>query len=196
MKEHEGATLSPKKIITPVCRASYVRLLEPGEDLNGKLKYSVSLIFPPDADLSDLEKLRDNTIKEKWGNKPPANLRDPIREGNDRETMTPEYKDRLFITASSKKPPQVGERIGGKFVQITDNEKIYSGMWVRVSLTCYPYDNKGNKGTGFGLGNVMKIRDDDYLDGRTTGDQDFDGLADSESASYENAPSDTESLFA
>ena len=56
MQDNEGILKSPKKVITPVARASYVRLLEPAKSLNDEMKYSVSLIFPPEADLKEMKK--------------------------------------------------------------------------------------------------------------------------------------------
>ena len=31
---------------------------------------------------------------------------------------------------------------------------IYSGMYARVTVNFFPYDASGNRGVGFGLGNV------------------------------------------
>lgn len=201
MKDYEGITLYPKKIITPVCRASFVKLLKPEPSFNGEPKYSVSLIFPPEADMTVLEEAVALAVKEKWGDKPPANLKLPIKDGNER-IKNPEYHGKMYVNANNKRRPQIGERINGAFVEITDAEKVYSGMWVRVTLEAYAFDKQVNKGVSFSLGNVMKVRDDEFLDGRSTGEQDFGiaGLDDSESASYgrENAPQDddVESLFA
>ena len=40
---------------------------------------------------------------------------------------------------------------------------VYSGMYARVTVNFFPYDASGNRGVGFGLGNVCKTRDGEPL---------------------------------
>ena len=34
---------------------------------------------------------------------------------------------------------------------------VYSGMYARVTVNFFPYDASGNRGVGFGLGNVCTV---------------------------------------
>lgn len=43
---------------------------------------------------------------------------------------------------------------------------VYSGMYARVTVNFFPYDASGNRGVGFGLGNVCKTRDGEPLGSR------------------------------
>lgn len=216
MRDQDSVRMNPTQVLTPVGRASYAWIIKPQRQTDSKGKeydmWSVSLIFPPDADLTELKKLAQEAALKKWGSNPPSGLNNPLLKGDDKgkpkagsnglfEGSTgkewkpdPDYAGRIYINAKSRKPPQIGEMINNKYVQITDPEKIYSGMWIRCSVTTYSYDNAGNVGVGFGLGNIIKIRDDERLDGRTTGEQDFEGLglgnSESVSNSQSNAPSD------
>jgi hypothetical protein len=192
MKETEGVLKGPKKVVTPVCIASYARLLEPAKSLNDEMKYSVSLVFPKDADLSTLKTAAANALIGRWGpdkSQWPKNLRTPFRDGNEKDDKL--YKGKTFMNVSSTDAPQVGRKIGNKFVPLMTTEEVYSGMEIRASLSAFAYDKKGNKGVSFGLGNILKVRDGERLDGRTDGDtdfQDFDG--DPEGDFTESAGSD------
>lgn len=53
---------------------------------------------------------------------------------------------------------------------------VYSGMYARVTVNFFPYDASGNRGVGFGLGNVCKTRDGEPLGGRANAESDFAGL--------------------
>ena len=174
MKDTEGFAQSPKKVITPVARASYARLLEPAKSLNDEMKYSVSLLFDSDADLSIMKKAAAIALMEKWGpdkEKWPKPLRSPFRDGSEKDD--PLYEGIIFVNCSSKEAPQIIKRVGNTSVPLTTPEEVYSGMYIRATLTAFPYDKKGNRGVAFGLNNVMKVRDGDRLDGRTNADTDF-----------------------
>jgi len=204
MKDTEGVLKGRKKVVTPVARASYARLLEPAMSLNDELKYSVSLIFPSDADISEMKQAAANALIDKWGPDKkhwPKGLRSPFRDGNEKDD--PLYEDTTFVNVSSTDPPQVGHKIGNKFVELTNGRDVYSGMYIRASLTAFAYDKKGNKGVSFGLGNVLKVRDGERLDGRTDGDTDFkdfegdDPMADQEGPDVsDEAREDINDLFA
>lgn len=174
MKDTEGFAKTAKKVVTPVARASYARLLEPAESLNGDMKYSVSLLFESDADLSVMKKAAANALIEKWGPDKenwPKNLRSPFRDGSDKDD--PLYDGITFVNVSSVEQPEIVKKVGNVSVPLTSTNEVYSGMYIRASLTAFAYDKKGNRGVSFGLNNVLKVRDGDRLDGRTNADTDF-----------------------
>lgn len=193
LDDKKGKLLKAKQVLTPVARASYAKLLKPAPNLQGEEKYSVSMIFPEDADLSVLKEAVKQAIRDKWGSNVPKLLRSPFRDGAEREDEA--YENSIFVNSNSKTAPQVGEIINKKFTALTDPEQVYSGMYIRASLTAFAYDASGNRGVSFGLGNVLKIRDGKRLDGRTTGDQDFDGLDDSESAQLDDSLIQEDDMF-
>lgn len=174
MKDTEGILKGPKKVITPVCIGSYVRLLEPAKSLNDEMKYSVSMIFPEDADLSTMKKAAATALIERWGpdkSKHPKQLRSPFRDGNEKDD--PIYQGKIFVNVSSVDPPEIVQKVGNQAVPLTSPQEVYSGMYMRASLSAFAYDKKGNRGVSFGLNNVMKVRDGERLDGRTNADTDF-----------------------
>jgi hypothetical protein len=54
-----------------------------------------------------------------------------------------------------------------------NESEMYSGVYARVSVNFFPYDNTGKKGIGCGLGNVQKLEDGEPLGNRTSAASDF-----------------------
>ena len=61
---------------------------------------------------------------------------------------------------------------------ILDSTQLYSGVWARVSINAFAFNTQGNKGVSFGLNHVQKVRDGDYLGGRSKAEDDFEPLDD------------------
>lgn len=117
----------------------------------------------------------DAAIK-KWGGKIPRALANPLRDGDDKEDEV--YHDHYYLTAKCNTRPGV---IDAKTKQpITNEEEIYSGVWAYVSVNFFPYDAAGNRGIACGLNNVAKFRDDDFLGGRASAENDFADFAEDE----------------
>lgn len=167
------------RVITEPVRLSYVHLLEPwSNDPTKKAKYSVVLLIPKDDKVTiGRVAAAKKAAKEagiarfgaSWGKK---DLRNTIHDGDEEGDLdsNPEYAGNLYITVSSDTRPSVIDRNGNL---ITDPDDIYSGCFARVSINAYPYSNSGNVGITFGLNNVMKWRDGDFLGGRSSAESDF-----------------------
>ena len=163
------------KPVSPIGRVSYPNVFN-AKEFDGKKSFSLTLLFDKTADLKEMQAAYEAAVKEKWGNKKPANLRSPFRDGSEKES--PEYEGKIFVTfrASEDRKPQV---VGPSLAQITqDSGEFYAGCYAKVSYSCYAYDKQGNKGVAFSLGNIQKVRDGEPLDGRTTAENDFDAVDD------------------
>ena len=153
------------KVITPQFRASYLTVFTPREDPNGNMKYSVSMLFPKDTDLSDIKAAIKQAATEKFGAdeaKWPKALKNPIKDGDEKPEGDP-GRGCWIINASSNEthpPGIVDERVQ----PILDQKDFYSGCYARASISVYGYDNV-SKGVGVGLLNVQKIKDGDPLGG-------------------------------
>ena len=104
------------------------------------------------------------------GNVKRADLNLPIRDGDLKADLYPEFKNSWYLNAKSKFKPGLVDATGQ---EILDPSEIYSGCFVRLSLNCYVYSQNGNKGVGFGLNNVMKTRDGERLGRRGNPASDF-----------------------
>ncbi|WP_346349439.1 DUF2815 family protein [Lactococcus petauri] len=166
------------KVITGIVRLSFVNLLEKGETPSGDMKYSTQ-IWIPKEDTVTLGKI-ENAIeaakesgKAKWGGKIPANLNQPLRDGDEEVNDDGESKvpGHYFMNCSSINKPGIIDR----FKQpVDDPERVYSGVYARVSINFFGYSAAGNKGISGGLNNVQIIKDGEFLGGRASADADFD----------------------
>jgi hypothetical protein len=170
-------------VLTPAFRVSFPNVFKPRVNtLNNQEEYSVMALFPKDADLSGMKVAAKEAIEKKWGaekSKHPANLRSPFRKSEEKlksaedgtKYLPAGYEEGgVFMNFKSKQRPGVVDQ---KVQDIIDDTEIYAGCWVRASVSAYAYDQKGNRGVSFGLGNIQKVKDDDPLGGRTRPQDDF-----------------------
>lgn len=170
------------KVVTGEVRFSYVHVFQPREDDNGQERYSMCILIPK-TDKATLDKIRRAVeaakqlgVQTKWGGKLPANLKMPLRDGDAERPDDEAFKGHFFINCNSRTKPGI---VDAQLNEILDPSEVYSGAYGRVSVNFYPYDHKGNRGIACGLNNVQKLRDGDYLGGRSRPEDDFgDGFGD------------------
>lgn len=178
------------KVTTGRVRLSYVHLLEPYSNMEGKdPNYNVVLLIPKSdtKTLNAMKKAQKAALEagksSKFGGKIPPNWKNTLRDGDEEKDLdeSPEYEGMTFVTVSSNRRPGIVDR---SMAPITSSEVgpdgIYSGCWARVSLNAYPFSAQGNKGVSFGLQNVQKLADDEPLGNVSTPESDFDALDDDE----------------
>lgn len=159
------------KILTPEFRVAFPQVFEPKSIKNGPMYYSLVMLFPKTTDISALKTLAREVRDKKWGLYPPSNLRNPFRDGKEKQFDA--YLDCVFASAKTKEKPGLIDMMGRA---ITVRGDFYSGCWARATLSAYAYDNMGNVGVGFGLLNIQKTRDDKPISNRTAPEQDFPPL--------------------
>lgn len=180
-------SMNPNKVIIP-CRFSYLHCWEPDSVNGGDPRYSVSAIIPK-SDTRTVEKIRaaiENAKKEslsKWGGKIPPNLKLPLRDGDIDRPDDPNYANAYFVNANSNERPGVVDR---RRVPITDPLEVYSGCYVRASITFYPFNTNGNRGIACGLQNIQKWCDGEPLNGRVRAEDEFDALDDVDDEDFLN----------
>ena len=173
------------KVITGLVRFSYVNVFSSRSFREGQdAKYSVCLLIPKD-DKATLEKVKQGIneavkqgVSEKWGGTKPANLKLPLRDGDEERAMeAPEYEGMYFLNANSANKPGIVDK---DLNEILDPDELYSGCWGRASVSFYPFSVNGNKGVAVGLNNLQLIKQDERLGAaRASAEADFaDGLED------------------
>ena len=174
-----------QKVLTGEVRLSYCNLIQPRAPMNGQgdPKYSVTLLIPKsdyattaDIDASIDAAARDATAK-MWGGVRPQ-FASIVWDGDGvRKNGMPfgdECKGHWVLTASTKQKPHV---VGVDNINVDlAPQDIYSGMYARVTLRFYGFNQNGNRGVGCGLGNVMKTRDGEALAGGASAASDFAGV--------------------
>jgi hypothetical protein len=143
--------------------------------------FSATLLFSPEVQATpEFAAMKDaaaKVAKAKWPNGMPENLRNPFRKCEEKPNY---YADLgpgwLYINCSTKQRPDVIRIEGSGWAPISDENHVYSGCFVKVTVSPYAYDQKGNRGVSFGLGNVLKVRDGERRGGRPSAADDFAGF--------------------
>ena len=177
----EKKKVSENRVITGErTRWSYCNVLQPREDDNGKMKYSVSLIIPKD-DTETVEAIRraiqytyndsTETLAGKNGVVPELDdISIPLNDGDEERPNDEIYKNSYYINAKSDYAPNIIDRHGRK---LRSDDDVYSGCYGRVSITFYAYRKNKNVGIGAGLNNLLKCADGERLGGIISAESDF-----------------------
>lgn len=165
-------------IKTPRFRVSFPNLFTaraaPG---GGEPKYSLSMLFPPGTDLSELKKAAAAVVTEKFGpdaSKYPAKLKTPFIDqgGYDYEGYE---KGAILIRATSKQKPGLVDK---NVKPIIDESEVYPGCYAIATVRPFYYDSNGNKGVSFGLQNVQIVADGEPIGGRARPEKEFEPVHD------------------
>ncbi|RLC76046.1 MAG: hypothetical protein DRI61_13985 [Chloroflexi bacterium] len=177
-------------MITPEVIISYPSIFEPKENPSGAMKYSCSILIDKSdkKGVADFEKAVATAIQKgrenipAWKNKVPKfrypALRDGDQELEDGTKTDPIYEGKLFIKCSSNDAPGV---VGPDAKPLMNQDDLYAGCIVRLDVNPFPYSNSGNNGIGWGLNNVMLVREGERLDGRKNAETAFGAFASNES---------------
>ena len=170
----------PTKMVIP-CRISFANIWEPRSINGSEEKYSVSCVIPKSdtATIGRIEKAVEAAKADgktrRWGGKIPPNLKLPLRDGDLERPDDENYRDCMFVNASSKEAPQIVDR---RKQPITDPMMVYSGCYCNISVNFYAFNTNGNRGVACSLGNIQFVKDGDRLGGKASADADFDELDD------------------
>jgi hypothetical protein len=171
-------------VITPVGRMSYPFVVDKlVANINGSQieKWGVELLFPKNADLSELKSVCEELIKMQWPKATPElvkKIRVPFKDGNenfDKNTgeLKPGYEGTIYLTLDSKTQAPVVKHANGEVMTPEEAKvEIYSGCYGRALINAGTYDHLGNKGVKFYLSAVQKCKDGEPMGpGKTTAAQ-------------------------
>lgn len=147
-------------------------------ELNGKEEFGAELLIPK-ADTNTINAIK-TAMKEviigKFGDKVPANLRNPLKDG-DKETksdgspLADYYKGHYFLRVKSLEKPGV---IGPDGKELHDANDFVSGDYGKASISAFAYDQMVNKGVSFYLQNLMLVdKGESFGGGKSTASDDF-----------------------
>jgi hypothetical protein len=161
----------PTSCVTPEFRVSFAHVIQPKQnEQNGKLQYSMVMLFPKDSDIEIIKEMARNAVENMWPDeaKRPKGIKSPFRNGD--EKGYDGYQGHIFLTASSVSKPKL---VDGQRQQIDSEEVFYSGCYARAEINAFAYDKNGNKGVSFGLWKIQKLRDGDKFGGGKPVDEVF-----------------------
>jgi Protein of unknown function (DUF2815) len=175
------------KLILNNVRLAYSHLDQPRASVEGaEPKYSCTLIVPKThPQLAELRAVIKAAAVEKFSDKLPKGLRNPLRDGDETDeegnrVRGDEFKAAFFLNASSKRKPEV---VVGKARTAPQPEHLISGHYASVRLGFFGYDTAGNRGVGCGLNGVWITRRGEPLGaaaepwGENVEAEDFDSVA-------------------
>ncbi len=82
-------------------------------------------------------------------------LRCPLKDGDLEKPGDEAYEDRFFLNASSRTKPKAVRR---DLSEITEEDELYSGCIVNVSVTLYVYKTEVSKGIACGLNSIQLVK--------------------------------------
>lgn len=172
--------MEPTKVITGKVRFCYEHVFEPTAVNDGDdPKYSVCILIPKtdtktvDAVKKAVEAAKvagKSKIADKNG-RIPANIKLPLRDGDDERGDQPEFEGMYFLNANSNRKPTIVDK---DLNAIMSRDEFYSGCYGRASLNFYAF-NVQSKGIACGLNNLQKLADGEPLAGGSTAEEDFGG---------------------
>ncbi len=148
------------RLTLPTGVASFPSLFEATGFQGSEPKYSITVIWDEDEDMSKLKAACDAAIAKKWPEGRPANLTMPLKDGDtklDKDgNVRPEFAGKKFAVMKSKQTdaPKV---VDLELNPIIDKSKVYGGCEVRVAVGVFAYDVGGNRGVSMYLGNVQIV---------------------------------------
>jgi hypothetical protein len=137
-------------------------------------KFSLSILIPPDADISALKKAAAECAQAKWGDKKPPKLKSPfLRAGDllkaDGEPLYPEdMAEWTVLRPSATKAVGVVDATAKLIPTERVDDEAYSGRWARVAVRPFAYDKAGNRGVSFGLQAAQLLDHDTPMAGSAT----------------------------
>lgn len=172
--------VSEGRVTTPEFRLAFPHIFEPAANLQGKMKYSIVMLFPKglwETELVNLRNLVNEVIKKQWG-ETPDNFLSPFKIGDDKEYDG--YAGSIFASAASEYKRVIvdqGNKANGiKPSEIIDTSEVYAGCYARASLNAYAWDVMNKRGVSFGFLAAQKTRDGVPFSRFAHAENDFDPI--------------------
>jgi hypothetical protein len=166
-------------------------------------QFAVSLIVPPESDLSVLKEAAAAAAKEKFGSKAKG-IRSPFldaAEKLDSDYVLEGFDPEGWIMLRANTYQQRPNVIFGNGVTVPEDEladEVYNGRWARMSVRPKAYDQEGNKGVKFYLHNVQVLDEGDKWPsggGRTNAEDEFEAVDVESSVKGEATTKSSDSVF-
>lgn len=170
------------RILTPEFRVSYPHIFKPQSiKPTDPPKYSVTMLFPKDSDLSIIkEAMRQAKIaafgpkKSDW----PDDLESPVNDGDDGQYADKQgYAGHWAIKASSNEDNKPG-LVNKDVEEIMSQAEFYAGCYARAYVFARVWEYGKKQGIHFILDHVQKTRDGKSFGGKKPASQVFAPIED------------------
>ena len=174
-----------RQITTKKFRTSFVNVFTPRPNMQGDLKYNLSMIFDNKEDIAEIIQIVREVATQHWGTIPKT-LKVPWSNGNDKkDKQTGEvyvgYENKIVVQTSSKQRVGIVDCVidpaTEKLHVLTTDEEFYGGCYAAATITAYTWENIGGQGVSIGLQNVQKIGDGEPFSGKSKAEDDFSPIS-------------------
>lgn len=186
----------PCRVVTPVARVSFPNVYEAKAYEDSEPKFSCTLLFKKNVDLSSLKKAVHAAKVKKWGSdetKWPKKIRSPFNDGDEKEDLDG-YEGMIYITATNRFKPQVVDR---KLEPIAEESgDFYAGCYAQFALRAFAYGGKPTPykpGISFSLESIQKVKDGEPFSGRMNAEDVFGELDDEDGDDTSSDEDDSDS---
>ena len=164
------------RVTTPEFTASFPQLFEASGFEGQDPKFSITMLFDKDEDLSKLKAACDAAVAKKWGNDVPAGIQFPMKDGDgkldSKGEQRPEYKGKKFAIAKAKQADQP-KVVDNELNPILDKTVVYGGCKMRAAVSAYAWEFAGKRGVSLYLGNVQRTGDGEAFGTTSSVESDF-----------------------
>lgn len=172
-----------QRLITPEFRVSYPHLFKPSGMKGSTPKYSVTMLFPKNADLSELKAAMHAAKVAMWGSDKSnwKTCESPVVDGDKPKFADKAgYKGHWAIKASTSEDQRPGVIARDGKTPITNAADVYPGCYGRAYIYAYVWEFGSKFGVGLILDHVQKLRDGDAFGGKKPAEQVFTPFDDGE----------------
>lgn len=162
-------------------------------------QFALTLIFPPDSDLSLIQTAAGDAAKEKFGGKAKG-LKTPFlkaEEKLDTDRMPENFDPAGWTMVRANTYTQRPGVIFSNGTPVPEDEimdEVYNGRWARMSVRPKAYDQEANKGVKFYLHNIQLLEEGEKWPssgGRTAPEDEFEMVAGASSGGKKTSSSDS-----
>ena len=158
----KGKMITKTKFRTPEFRVSFPSLFEPRGFEEEAPCYSVTSLFPSEANLSVFDNAVQGVIDEKLNGKKPKSLKiTGIRDGDEMETKEgkPRPETQGMQVSRLKAKTRRPRLFDASRQELVNPDEIYGGCYGVAIVEAYYWNNSFGKGISFGLLGFQKTRD-------------------------------------
>ena len=167
---------------TPEFRVSFAQVFEPKAIGNGKPKYSVSMLFDSDTDLSVMQAEAKEALIKKFGSVP-EKYKKPFLDGN--KFKFDGYEDKIVVRSTSLDKPGILIKTDKGLEDLVNREEFYSGCYAIATFRAFAWENDvKERGVSFGLQNLLKTRDGEPFSGKPSAEDDFADVGGDKASDY------------
>lgn len=195
-KENKSNDKENCRIVTQEFRVYFPHVFKAQQVMGkGDPKYSITMGFPKNADLSSIKlAIKHAKINAFGPNKAdwPDDLESPVIDGDAPKYADKEgYKGHWIIKASSNEDNRPG--VVDEDVQpITDASQFYPGCYARAQVFARVWEYMGRQGVHFILDHVQKTRDGKSIGGKKAATEVFNPITNTSGSSNDDSDDDSD----